>query len=167
MSAEYDDYTGGEADAGAEGAGAFAPDDIEQYDEPDGDDLAARVAAVEQAQIDARRYDDAERLAQTYPELTQPEEAQALVRAAREAAEFLGRPELAEEPRFWGLLYEQGVAAGGGGGSRGGQSAADPRIEEIISGGRPGLGSAVLNFEDGESRGSAPRGGRHVLDFGD
>jgi|1186.fasta_scaffold627757_1 hypothetical protein len=67
-----------------------------------------RVAPIEQAAVQAQATAEAEQLVEMYPQLAEQDEAMALVRDARQAAEFLGHPELANSPRFWGLVDEPG-----------------------------------------------------------
>ena len=154
---EYDgDYGGTDPDDGGS-AWDVDPEDYGDggYVEMSPDDLDARihqavqerVAPMEQAAVEAQQAAEAERLVEMYPQLAEQDEAMALVRDARQAAEFLGHPELANSPRFWGLVQqmrEEGGAAAGGG------QQVDPRVAAILTGGHPGaLGARVLEWGGG------------------
>src|SRR5215218_1281921 len=131
-----DNYDGG-------GGGFDGPDpEIEQAVQQAVD---ARMAPIEQSQLDAQRYAEAEDLVADYPHLQQQEHAVALVAAAREEAAALGAPELADSPAFWRLVHERSAGAP----DHSAQPADDPRVEQIMSGGHPGLGSRVLDFQRG------------------
>ena len=161
---EYDGGYGG-TDEG-DGGSAFDVEPASYYDDSDygddggyvemsPDDLDARIqqavqqqfAPIEQAAHDAQQAAEAERLVELYPQLAEQDEAMALVRDARQAAEFLGHPELANSPRFWGLVQQMRME--GGAAAAGGQQA-DPRVEAILTGGHPGaLGARVLEWGGG------------------
>src|SRR3954469_23517544 len=119
-----------------------------------------RVAPMEQAAYDAQRVAEAEHLVEMYPQLSEQDEAMALVRDARQAAEFLGAPELADQPRFWALVQQMRAE---GGAAAGGQQV-DPRVEAILTGGYPGaMGARVLEGLGGGRRGGQGGRGSAVL----
>lgn len=58
-----------------------------------------------------RMESEAERLTQEFPELGEPETAEKVVGTARQYAELMGQPELANNVAFWRLVYMAGRAA--------------------------------------------------------
>lgn len=119
-----------------------------------------QVTPLQEQQAEMRREREAEHLVAEIPDLADPETAERTVRAARELADSLGQPELANEPKFWRLAHfalqtaeqantegsdDPGAAhlEGGAGATQGGASRVD-------------LGDAIVN---------ASQGGRSVLPF--
>lgn len=123
--------------------------------------LQQHISPLSQQVADMRLESQAERLVQEFPEMAEQETAERVVGTARQYAELMGRPELANDPAFWRLTYLAGRAAdqanaeegedpqaahleGAGGAGPGGQQ--QPTMEQIFADGSEGLGRRALPF---------------------
>lgn len=122
--------------------------------------LQAAIGPVQQQVEQQRIQSEAEALVGEFPEMGDPEKAQQVVALARELAEELGQPQLANEPKFWRQAYMVGRAVDqtnnegrnvpnaahleGGGGATPAGSQVDPG-DLIVQAGRGG--SSVLPFK--------------------
>lgn len=88
--------------AGIEGDG-FAPTEGYTSDAGPvyGDPLEREVADIRQALAGQALEQGAAAIVDEFPQFAEPEQAEQLMREVREEAEHLGRPDLADDPRFW------------------------------------------------------------------
>jgi hypothetical protein len=69
------------------------------------------IEPLQKQMQEARVEREAQNLVDEFPDLATPEVAQHVVQTARELAQQLGQPELANEPKFWRMAYMMGKAA--------------------------------------------------------
>lgn len=124
--------------------------------------LQQHINPLSEQMSEMRLEQQAERLTQEFPELAEEETAERVVSTARQYAEMMGRPELANDPAMWRLVYLAGRAAdqanaeqgeqpaaahleGAGGAGPGGQQV--DWAKQIVSGGdENALGRRALPF---------------------
>lgn len=122
--------------------------------------LQQHITPLTQQVSEMRLESQAERLVQEFPEMAEPETAEKVVGTARQYAEMMGRPDLANDPAFWRLTYLAGRAAdqanaeqgdepqaahleGAGGAGPGGQQ--PDLVQQILNpGDESGLGRRAL-----------------------
>lgn len=72
--------------------------------------LQAQVAPIQSEWAEHRTQLEAQALVGQYPEMAKAEVYNAVIPAAKELAESLGMPELANKPQFWGVVYAASTA---------------------------------------------------------
>jgi len=118
-----------------------------------------RVAPIQEGLDEMRRTQEVNALVGEFPELGEAEVGQQVVTAAEQLAKEMNRPELAQEPSFWRLVYMAGRAADAAQEEQGDIPA--PTSLESGAGATPGGGGGDL----GDAIVGA-RAGRGVLPFG-
>lgn len=117
-----------------------------------------RVAPLQEGLDEIRRENAVNALVGEFPEFGEPETAQQVVEAAGQLAQSMNRPDLANEPDFWRLVYMAGRAADAAQEEQGEVPA--PASLESGAGATPGGGGGDL----GDQIVGAGRGGS-VLPF--
>jgi hypothetical protein len=80
------------------------PDALQQFVQSE---IQKAVAPVQQEHQEYIIQQEAERLTQEYPELREQDRANLLLSHARQMAEQIGSPDLANKPAFWRMAYDQ------------------------------------------------------------
>jgi hypothetical protein len=70
-----------------------------------------RIGPVKEQLTDMQRQQDVAALVGEFPEMAEEETAQQVLGAAAQLAQSMGHPELAEDPKFWRVVYMAGRAA--------------------------------------------------------
>lgn len=117
------------------------------------------LAPIQQQLQDLILERDAMNIASEFPELAQEDVANETVKLAHQLAEGLGRPELANEPKFWRLAYMAGRAAEAANSE--GRDA--PQAAHLEGGG--GAAPAGSQVNPADLFGQSPRRGGSVLPF--
>lgn len=120
-----------------------------------------KVAPAMEGLAEMRRSNEVTALVGEFPEFGEEDTAKSVVGAAKQLAEQMGQPALANEPGFWRLVYMAGRAADAAAEEQGDISA--PVSLESGAGATPGggggdLGDQIVGARQG--RGVLPFGGR-------